>query len=298
MRLTLRSWLLIGLGAVCLSPRQAAAWNRDGHRIVCRIAWQLLDQARRAEMERLTSAYRNPDGQPLASFFDACSYADVVRAQARSTPTWSRFRALEPWHFANVPRNTTRLPTPPCQVPCVITAVQVHADSLRFAGNDASRAEALFFVSHWIGDMHQPLHVAFEDDRGGNNVRPIEGGFYTVPNMHALWDGGLLGRLLGSRPWQDFADELARGITPGQRAGWIRGTASDWAQESYDLVTSPAAQYCDWEEIGGARTCSARAGGRTLGESYQAEFADDVALRLQQAGVRLAEMIRLNLGIR
>jgi nuclease S1 len=295
MRLSLPTWIV--LGACLVLPRPALAWSRQGHRIVCRIAWQLLDQQHRAEVERLTSAYRNPDGEPVGSYFDACAFADEVRSRARNTPSWSRYAMLEPWHFANVPRTTTRLATPPCQVPCVITAVEAHADSLRRATSDASKAEALLFLSHWIGDIHQPLHVAFVDDRGGNGVRPIEGGFYSESNLHALWDVGLLAKLLGATPWQDFADQLAHAITPAQRATWIQGAAVDWAQESYDLVTSPAAQYCEWQVIGGARTCSARAGGRVLGESYQAEFADDVMLRLQQAGARLAEMLRLNLTI-
>lgn len=283
---------------LAFAPREAKAWSRDGHRIVCRIAWQLLDEARRAEIDRLTSSYRDPDGGAIASFWDACSYADDVRAKANSSPAWSRFAVFETWHYANVPRTTTRLPAPPCQTPCVISAVAAHADSLRSAPNDASRTEALFFLSHWVGDMHQPLHLGFADDRGGNDVRPIEGGFYTVSNLHALWDGGIPGKVIASSGWQDVADRLAREITPAQQASWVQGTATDWAQESYNLVTSPKAQYCDWQPVGGTMSCAARPGSRFLGESYQLEFADDVALRFQQAGVRLAELIRTNLSVR
>lgn len=285
------------LVTLCTLPREAKAWSRDGHRIVCRIAWLLLDDARRNEITRLTSAYRDPDGQPLNSFWDACSYPDEARAKANTHPSWNRFDVFETWHYANVPRTTTRLPVPPCQSPCVISAVPSHADSLRRAGNDPSRAEALFFLSHWVGDMHQPLHVGFADDRGGNDIRPIEGGFYGVSNLHALWDGGIPGKLFASANWQEFADRLAGEITSAQRATWVQGTATDWAQESYNLITSPKAQYCTWEMTGGAMTCAARPGSRTMGGEYQAEFADDVMARLQQAGVRLAELIRTNLAI-
>ncbi len=281
-----------------LAPREARAWSRDGHRIVCRIAWQLLDPARRTEIDRLTSTYRDPDGQPITSYWDACSFADEVRAKASGSPAWGRFSVFETWHYANVPRTTTRLPSPPCQTACVILAIPAHADSLRRATSDASRTEALFFLSHWVGDMHQPLHLGFADDRGGNDVRPIEGGYYSVSNMHAVWDGGLPGKLLGSTSWIDFADQLAHDVTPAQLASWIQGTATDWAQESYNLVTSPKAQYCAWEPVGGTNSCSARPGSRTLGEDYQREFGDDVALRWQQAGVRLAELIRANLPVR
>lgn len=297
--MTLRAPKFAALAAclLALAPREAKAWNRDGHRIVCRIAWHFLDQARRAEIERLTSAYRNPDGQPVGPYWDACSYADDVRAKARNSPSWSRFAVLDTWHYANVPRTTTRFPAPPCQTPCVITAVQAHADSLRRASGDRSRTEALFFLSHWVGDLHQPLHVSYADDRGGNQIGPIQGGYYSAPNMHALWDGGLLSKVIGAASWQDVADRLARDIAPAQRATWAQGAAPDWAQESYHLITSPDAQYCEWQVIGGATTCAARPGSRTLGEPYQLEFADDVTMRLQQAGVRLAELIRSNLAI-
>jgi hypothetical protein len=279
------------------TPSEALAWSRDGHRIVCRIAWQLLDQARRAEVDRLTSTYRDDNGQPLTSFWDACSFPDEVRARATSNPAFRRFAVFEIWHYANVPRTTTKLPSPPCPGPCVINAISAHGDSLRQASNDRSRSEALFFLSHWVGDMHQPLHLGYADDRGGNDVRPIEGGFYSVSNMHALWDGGIPGKLFASANWQEFADKLASEITPAQRSTWIEGTATDWAQESYNLITSPKAQYCEWRASGGSMSCEARPGSRTITADYQAEFADDVMMRFQQAGVRLAELIRNNLMV-
>jgi nuclease S1 len=278
-------------------PREAKAWSRDGHRIVCRIAWFLLDDARRVEIERLTSTYRDDDGQPLISFWDACSFPDEVRAKAANNPAFRRFAVFETWHYANVPRSTTQLPDPPCQVPCVINAIPAHADSLRRATNDRSRAEAVFFLSHWVGDMHQPLHLGYQDDRGGNDIRPIEGGYYSVSSMHALWDGGIPGKLFASATWQAFADQLAIDITPAQRATWIQGSATDWAQESYNLITSPKAQYCEWQSIGGSMSCMSRPGSRVISEQYQAEFADDVMMRLQQAGVRLAELLRTNLNV-
>jgi hypothetical protein len=296
--LTITRYVAIAGCLLAFAPREASAWSRDGHRIVCRIAWQLLDPARRSEIERLTSTYRDPDGQSISSYWDSCSFADEVRAKASGSPAWGRFAVFETWHYANVPRTTTRLPSPPCETPCVILAISAHADSLRRATNDASRAEALFFLSHWVGDMHQPLHLGFADDRGGNEVRPIEGGYYSASSMHALWDVAMPGKLLGSTSWMDFADQLAREVTPAQQASWSLGTATDWAQESYNLVTSPKAQYCDWQRVGGAMSCVSRSGSRTLGEPYQQEFGDDVAMRWQQAGVSLAELIRVNLPVR
>jgi hypothetical protein len=289
---------VLAIGLVVMSaPREALAWSRDGHRIVCRIAYQLLDSQRRAEVDRLTSAYRDPAGQPVSGYFDACAWADEVRAKVNTSPLWQRFAVFETWHFANLPRTTTRLTTPPCEVMCVINAIPAHIDSMRRAPNEISKAEALFFLGHWVGDLHQPLHIGYLDDRGGNSVRPIEGGFYSTSNLHATWDGGIPGKMFASADWQEFADRLAADITPEQRTQWSQGAPTDWAQESYDIVTSQQFQYCEWQVVGGARTCQARPGSRTLNESYQEEFAPVVARRLQQAGTRLADILRTHLTL-
>src|SRR4026209_855431 len=83
------------------TPREAKAWSRDGHRIVCRIAWLLPAEARSGETARLTSAYRDDDGQPLTSFWDACSFPDEVRAKAANNPAFRRFAVFDTWHYAN-----------------------------------------------------------------------------------------------------------------------------------------------------------------------------------------------------
>ena len=279
---------------VMLAPREAAGWSRDGHRIVCRIAWRLLDDARRREVDRLVDAYRDPEGNAIATYWNSCYFADDARSKARSdTARWSRFRPFEPWHFANVARTTALVPDTACN--CVISAVARHSDSLRNATTDRAKAEALFFLSHWIGDIHQPLHVGYFDDLGGNSVRPIAGGFYPANNLHSLWDGDIIAKSVERNDWQAFADRLVRDITPAQQALWIQSGPVTWAQESYNLITRPAAQYCTWTTDGGVPTCSAISSERFLAEQYQNEFADDVAQRLQQAGVRLAEYLRRHL---
>jgi hypothetical protein len=114
---------LVSILTLTASPSEAKAWSRDGHRIVCRIAWQLLDQVRRNEIDRLTSTYRDDDGQPLISFWDACSFPDEVRAKATNNPAFRRFAVFEIWHYANVPRTTTKSPR---------HHVRGHASSTRF----------------------------------------------------------------------------------------------------------------------------------------------------------------------
>jgi S1/P1 Nuclease len=49
---------------------------------------------------------------------------------------------------------------------------------------------ALRFVAHLVGDIHQPLHAGFAEDRGDNSVDVRFNGRKT--NLHSLWDTGLV----------------------------------------------------------------------------------------------------------
>ena len=240
--------------AGCLAsvvPRQAWAWSRDGHRIVCRIAWQLLDQPRRDEIERLTSTYRNP-GRPAGRPVSGTRVRTrTTRARRRrNTPSWSRFAMFETWHYANVPRNTTHLATPPCQVPCVISAVNIHGDLLRRATDDRRESRSALLPEP-LGGRHAPTASPRVCGRSWRQrcADPSRAGTTTRPTCTRCGTADCSASCSARTGWQDFADLLARDITPAQQACVDPGQSDDWAQESYNIVTSPASQYCEWQVI-------------------------------------------------
>lgn len=292
------SLLLAACVTLSVAPN-AFAWGPDGHRIVCQIAFRLLDAPRQQEIIRLTAKYRRPNNGTGFSFFsEGCVFPDEARQKARdNVPGWDKFDAFDAWHFLNVPRTTHLLAESDCNNNCVLTGVARHADLLRTSKTDEDRAEALFFLGHWVGDVHQPLHVSYSDDRGGNSIGPIHGGFYESTHMHGVWDSGIIANLVGPNGWRLFADRAAREITPAQNDSWIAGSPLVWAQESYNLITRQAAQYCSWRLVSGMQTCTRIPQERTLAQPYQNEFRDDVAERLQQAGARLADLLRRHLSV-
>lgn len=280
---------------------QASAWGPDGHRIVCRIAYQLLDAPRRADINRLTAVYRTPPTptappRAIPSFFEGCAFLDEARSHARDhMPGWERFAVFDAWHFLNVARTTHLIADSECHGNCVLTGIAHHADALAHGADDAARAEALFFLGHWAGDIHQPLHISYADDLGGNNIKPIAGGFYASGHLHAVWDSGIITKAMDAAGWRAYADRLAQDITPAEKAAWVGGQPIAWAQESYNLTTKPKVQYCKWKTANGASTCTPIAGGRTLAQPYQNTVDGVVETRLQTAGVRLADLIRQHL---
>jgi hypothetical protein len=275
-------------------PLSAFAWAPDGHRMVCRIAYLLLDDDDQAEVRRLTQAFTGPDGRKYTFYTDACIFPDDARPKAvDGVAGWERFAQFNNWHFLNVPRDTVTIGADACHDDCVVHGIEFHAAQLKNGANDQERAEALFFLGHWLGDVHQPLHVSFADDRGGNNIKPIRGGFYTSGSLHSVWDSGIIVKGKGALGWREYADKLEKLITPVERDTWLAAEEPlEWAQESYVITTGRRLNYCEWS----ATECAPEGDpARTLGSAYQREFQDEVELRLRMAGARLAELIRKNI---
>jgi hypothetical protein len=289
--------------AVCAS--NVFAWGEEGHRMVCRIAYLSLSPDDQKEVDRLTKAYKTPPGMSLqiSSFPDACVFADEARRQARdaekagsTTSPWLHFKSFSNWHFLNVARSVKKIQGKACNNDCALTGITTHSGMLKNGKTDQERAEGLVFLGHWVGDIHQPLHVSYADDLGGNNIKPVTGGFYPIPNgfplnLHAVWDGSIIRIMIAGPGWRAFADGLQAKITATQKTAWSTSTPLAWAQESYDVTTLAGVEYCKKTSTG----CEAFGTGRVLTKAYQDQFAKVVDLRLQKAGTRLAALIHESL---
>jgi len=296
----MRKVLALCLVILACAPN-LVAWGEEGHRIVCRIAYDLLSHDDQVKVDQLTQSYQVPADTKLkiAAFPDACVFADEARskaraaAQAHSTDSpWLHFEPFDHWHFLNVARTVRKIPAEACGDDCVLTAIERHAGMLRDGATDQERGEGLIFLGHWVGDIHQPLHVSYANDQGGNLIEPVTGGFFPIPekfplNLHSVWDGSIIRKEIAIPGWRMFADDLSSRIRKKDKAKWITATPLQWAQESYDITTLPDVQYCHKTK----KKCEAFGTGRTLTADYQTEFADDVNLRLEKAGVRLASLI-------
>jgi hypothetical protein len=284
--------------AACLTlsvAPDASAWGPDGHRIVWQIAFRLLDAPRQQEVIRLTAKYRRPqNGSGFSFFSEGCVFPDEARQKARdNVPGWDKFDPFDAWHFLNVPRTTHLVADSHCNNNCALTGITRHADLLRTSKTDEDRAEALFFLGHWVGDIHQPLHVSYSDDRGGNNITPIHGGFYESAHMHGVWDSGIIAKLVGPNGWRLFADRAARTITSRERhvdrepAGCVGAgvTQPDHATGCASLQLAPRVGHADLRSVPQERT---------LAQTYQEEFQGRVAQRLQPAGAA-RELLRRQL---
>jgi hypothetical protein len=256
---------------VCLlSAGPALGWSADGHRIVGRIAETRLSEQARAEVARLL-ALADP---PYRTLPNACVWADDARKVRHDT---------RPWHYANVaPDGNSFDESRDCAGAdcCVVWAIEENLATLKDRTRpDAERLEALLFVAHCVGDVHQPLHVGYAHDKGGND-RVVEF-FRNRTNLHRVWDGQII-RQTRLR-WPDFAADVARDISAAQAEAWGQTLSpAAWADESWMLT-----RVCVYADIPNSGE---------IGEAYQNANLPVVRERLAAAGVRLAALLNEALG--
>jgi hypothetical protein len=139
-----------------------------------------------------------------------------------------------------------------------------------------------------VGDIHQPLHVSFEDDRGGNSV--LVTGLCDA-NLHSAWDTCLVLKAVGEDV-SGAATELMKTITPARIESWTHSAPMDWANESFAIAEQAQTKYC----IRQGASCEHPLGKVTIDAAYVAANAPIVKEQLQKSGVRLAPLLDAALG--
>jgi hypothetical protein len=127
-------------------PALASAWGPEGHAVVAELAEMRLTAGAKARVAQLL-----PPGESLASI---ASWADEVR---------HKLPATAPWHFVDIPAGQTYLASRDCPVTaaspqgeCVIGAIRHFQQVLADSQQAAQHPDALKWIVHFVGDIHQP----------------------------------------------------------------------------------------------------------------------------------------------
>ncbi len=269
---------------VILSAHNVHAWGDTAHRIICEIAFNELNSQARTEVKRLIRL-----DPVFFTFSGSCIWPDHPHKRSRE-------------HFVNLPRSATQLENDPCPLAekCVVTAIEADLKIVADAGaTDAKKLDALKFLGHWVGDVHQPMHVSFRDDRDGNRIGeagPCE------RSLHAVWDSCIVEIKLGT-DIRSMATDLRGEVTPPHRDEWNSTDPKTWANESFRITTSEAVSYCVKKD----GSCWYAANNRELdhneerravvvNDAYMERQLPTVKKRLTQAGVRLGHLLNHAVG--
>ena len=281
-RSTLRRGALAA--ALLLAAQGALAWGPQGHRTVGAIADRLLTPAAQAEVLRLLQNDRDK--------FDAPSGRTTLEAvsvwadELHGTPG-----ARSSWHYDDVPicgseEKARYCPDGQCNTEQLKRLIGVLGDA---RAPPRERDEALKWVVHLVGDIHQPLHAADNGDHGGNLVPVALEGVHTrgSENLHRAWDNDLVQLVLHARnrqqPPPDIDALAAEASSLAQQVG--QGSPESWSRESNNLARNVAYHYAGF-------ACNSRPAGVVV---LDAAYLDDAELvvreRLLLAGARLAALL-------
>jgi hypothetical protein len=257
MRLTgsvVSTLLLFNLLAV--SP--GFSWHDKGHRVVAIIAQaNLTPEAKKRVQEIL------PLGTTLA---DAAVWPDYEGRKVGD---------LDPLHYVSIPDGATGYDQArDCpEKNCMVEALRWFLSSI--ADENAPvvmRRIALRYVTHLVGDMHQPLHAGRATDRGGTDITVTYRN--QITNLHFFWDQDLVEMEQGSA--EEVAERLGASLTEEERLKWQAGDPKQWTDESLVLVRLYAYNLGESVE---------------LSDEYVERARPIVRTRLVQAGIRLAWLL-------
>lgn len=237
------------------------AWGPEGHRIVGGIADLHLNPATKLQIRKLIG--RNSLGS-------IANWADAIKDHPGNTHT-------KPWHFVTIPEGQDYHTCTKDPAGDVVEAIDRFTSILANPRKTISqRQQALAFVVHFIGDVHQPLHVGKQGDRGGTALDLRWLGKMT--DLHEIWDS----KIIFEGPTVKVMITQLGKVSLSRTQDLGNDSVDDWLKEVMDLrplvydyphVTAPG-----WER------------------EYTQSTSPAVNDQLQKAGIRLAAWLNRHLN--
>jgi len=263
----------------------SAVWGQNGHRIVAQICYDNLDKNAQNEVDKILGK------EYLAQ---VATWPDFIRSEKN----WD---FSKPWHFITINTNQTveqvidEAAKDP-KINNVYEAIELMTAILKDDSaaiktlqdlvnknnakllNNSIKATALAFLIHFIGDVHQPMHVGKNNDFGGNKISVLF--FSQKTNLHSVWDSGIIEQ--EGLSFTDFSDFIERHLAPNKNkiqkanmVGWIKESVKN-REKIYNTL------YNNTDRSTGLPS---------LSYEYQHDFLEIVENRLGAAGYRAAKVL-------
>ncbi|NLN24518.1 MAG: S1/P1 nuclease [Bacteroidetes bacterium] len=244
--------------ALALLPWSLIAddWGKNGHRAVGEIAEKYLSEKTKKAISELL------DGHSLAF---VSNYGDDIKSDRK-------YDKYQTWHYVNFPLDQRYEETPKESKGDIIQAIQTAIQVLK--DKNSRREDKVFHLKmlvHFMGDLHQPLHIGQAEDRGGNRIQVRW--FGQNSNLHTVWDSKMIDS------YQMSYTELAANadkLSKKELDEIKKGTLMDWV---YDVRILTKEVYE-----------SANDGDR-LGYEYMYKYMNPLRNQLQKGGIRLAVVL-------
>jgi hypothetical protein len=265
----------------------AQAYWEYGHESVARIAWLQMRPDTRAKVAALLRQGRlleTPDC-PVATLEQASVWADCIK------PLGDRFTYAYSWHYQNVDVCKPFDMKAACKDGHCVSA-QIERNARLLADRSVpvrERLMALAFLTHFVGDLHQPMHAGDHADLGGNRVTATYGIIAGRTNLHSIWDGWLAERAISTPPGGPAA--LLAQVSPAERERIASGGVEDWSKEMWGKARDLAYQTLVGDPCG-----AAPAERPVMDEGKVRALIPEVRRNVVEGGIRLARLIDDALG--
>jgi len=208
------SFFLLASALIASLPHNTFAWGKKGHGIVAEIAFSFLDNKVKDSVNKYLGA---------TTIEGASTWMDEIRSD-------HRYDYMKPWHYVNIAKGGEYVPN---KDPNVVNALNNAIEELAHKQNlsDSVIKTDLMIIFHLVGDMHQPLHVGYESDKGGNDIQVKYLGRPT--NLHRAWDTEIIE---GENITTDQCLSLYKDFTKKEVAQLKEVNVAMWVKEPQALL--------------------------------------------------------------
>ena len=281
-RVPIRS-LILFVAALVVAMTPAAAYWEYGHETVARVALDNVRPDTRAKIRALLRQGRlleTPDC-PVATIEQASVWADCIK------PMGDRFAYAFSWHYQNVDICKPFDLKAACKDGHCVSA-QIERQARLLADTKVPTRErlmALAFLTHFMGDLAQPMHAGDRGDLGGNRVAANYGLVGGRTNLHSIWDGYLAERAITTPP------AGPKGLLKAVKPGMADGSVTDWSRESWAAAREQAYASLIGDPCGDKPTARP-----TLTEAEVQKLIPMLRRDVTAGGLRLARLLDDALG--
>jgi hypothetical protein len=249
-------YLLIVLVTCSYQANATKVWGPTGHRVVGEIAQDYLKPKTKRKLKKLLKK---------KSMAFLSTFADEIKSD-------KKFNKYYSWHYINMPMDSNYTDSEKNPKGDLYTGIEMCKKVIKDKNSsDADKIFHLKMLIHFIGDLHQPLHIGLAEDRGGNDFKVQW--HYSDTNLHAVWDFKMIDRYdMGYKELAENADILTR----DQVMAYQEGTVLDWVNEMHELTKMV---YASAEK------------GENLRYRYSYRHFGTVRSQLQIGGIRLAKVL-------